>query len=136
MSAHPRSDTDITGFDALYGLELTECSEELTRGRVAVGEELRQRGGVLHGGVYAAVADALAVRGTVAGLADEGKLAVGLANQTSVLHPLARGAIHATAVRRHRGRTTWVWEVEIAGDDGHVSAVSRVTVAVRDREGH
>jgi 1,4-dihydroxy-2-naphthoyl-CoA hydrolase len=43
------------------------------------------------------------------------------------------GAIHATAVRRHRGRTTWVWEVEIADDQGRISAHSRVTVAIRDR---
>jgi uncharacterized protein (TIGR00369 family) len=121
------------GFDALYGLELIECSEECARGLVRVRDELRQPGGPVHGGVYSAIADALAVRGTDASVADQGKLAVGLANQTTVLHQIARGTISGTATRRHRGRTTWVWEVEMADDGGRVCAVGRVTVAVKDR---
>lgn len=124
------SPTGAPGFDALYGLELTDCGEELARGRVAVREELRQPGGPVHGGVYAALADALAVRGTAAGT--EGRRAVGLATHTNVLHPIDEGALHATAIRRHRGRTTWVWEVEISDDTGRVCVVARVTVAVRD----
>jgi uncharacterized protein (TIGR00369 family) len=87
----------------------------------------------VHGGVYAAIADALAVRGTDARVAHQDKLAIGLANQTTVLHQMAQGAIHATATRRHRGRTTWVWEVEMADDGGRVCAVGRVTVALTDR---
>ncbi|HEY4827699.1 MAG TPA: PaaI family thioesterase [Solirubrobacteraceae bacterium] len=127
------SPTDAPGFDSLYGLELTECGEELARGHVQVRDELKQLDGLLHGGVYAALADALAVRGTASGVASQGKLAVGLTTHTSVIHPIGAGAIHATALRRHRGRTTWVWEVEIADGRGQVCAVARVTVAVRDR---
>ena len=132
MSVHPSSDTDDTGFDALYGLELSECSEELARGCVAIRDELRQPGGVVHGGVYGAIAEGLAVRGTAASVARSGKLAVGLANQTTVLHPIAQGKIYATATRRHRGRTTWVWEVELANDRGLLCVASRVTVSVLD----
>jgi 1,4-dihydroxy-2-naphthoyl-CoA hydrolase len=128
----PTSPTDARGFDALYGLELAEVGEELARGHVSVRDELRQPGGLVHGGVYAAIADALAVRGTAAGVASGGKRAVGFANHTSVLHPIREGAMHASARRRHGGRTTWVWEVEISDDSGRVCGVSRVTVAVRD----
>lgn len=132
MGVRPGSDTDGAGFDALYGLELSECSEELARGRVAIRDELKQAGGVVHGGVYGAIAEGLAVRGTAASVGPLGKLAVGLANQTTVLHPIADGRIHATATRRHRGRTTWVWEVEMADDRGLLCVASRVTVSVRD----
>jgi 1,4-dihydroxy-2-naphthoyl-CoA hydrolase len=128
----PTSPTDPPGFDALYGLEVTRCGEELACGRVQVRDELRQIGGPVHGGVYAALADALAVRGTAAGISGEGRLPVGLATHTNVLHPIREGAMHATARRRHRGRTTWVWEVEIADDAGRVCVVARVTVAVRE----
>ena len=83
-----------------------------------VRDELKQLGGVVHGGVYGAIAEALAVRGTASGVAGQGKHAVSLATHTTSLHPIGGGAIHATALRRHRGRTTWVWEVEIADDDG------------------
>ncbi len=124
---------DAQGFDALYGLELTECSDELARGRLEIRDELRQLGGSVHGGIYAAIADALAIRGTTAGVSGEDKLAVGLANQITVLHPIETGTVHGTATRRHRGRTTWVWEVELADAAGRVCVAGRVTVSVRDR---
>jgi 1,4-dihydroxy-2-naphthoyl-CoA hydrolase len=127
------SATEVPGFDGLYGLELTECGAEFARARVTVRDELKRLGGVVHGGVYATLADTLAVRGTESGVAGQGKHAVSLATHTSLLHQIGDGAMHATALRRHRGRTTWVWEVEIADDAGLVCAVARVTVAVRDR---
>jgi uncharacterized protein (TIGR00369 family) len=122
------------GFDALYGLELTDCSDELVRGRVQVRSELMQTAGLVHGGVYGAIAEALAASGTAAAVGPEGKIAVGLSNLTTTLHPVASGTLHAVASRRHRGRTTWVWEVEISDDADRPCAVARVTVAVRDPE--
>jgi 1,4-dihydroxy-2-naphthoyl-CoA hydrolase len=119
-------------FDALYGLELTDCSDSLVRGRVPVRAELMQVAGRVHGGVYSAISEALAVRGTSAEVGPEGRVAVGLSNLTTTLHPIAEGSIHATAVRRHRGRTTWVWEVDLVDDEQRRCAVARVTVAVRD----
>jgi 1,4-dihydroxy-2-naphthoyl-CoA hydrolase len=131
MAVPPRNDAQ--GFDALYGLELTECSGELARGRLEVRDELRQHGGPVHGGIYGAIADALAVRGTTAGVSGEDKLAVSLATQITVLHPIESGTVRGTATRRHRGRTTWVWEVELVDDAGRVCVAGRVTVSVRDR---
>ena len=46
---------------------------------------------------------------------------------------IEHGTIHAEARRRHRGRTTWVWDVELTDDEGRLAALSRVTIAVRDR---
>jgi 1,4-dihydroxy-2-naphthoyl-CoA hydrolase len=120
-------------FDALYGLEVTDCSDALVRGRVLVREQLTQSAGSVHGGLYSAVSEALAMRGTEAAVGGDGRVAVGLSNLTTQLHPVTGGTIHATATRRHRGRTTWLWEVEIEDDDGLRCAVARVTVAVRDR---
>jgi 1,4-dihydroxy-2-naphthoyl-CoA hydrolase len=132
MASQPAPNIDTAGFDAVYGLELTECSDEVARGRVRVHDGLRQSGGVVHGGVYGAIADALATHGTAASVANRGQVAIGLASQTTVLHPITHGTLHATAIRRHRGRTTWVWEVEIVDDDGLVCVAGRVTVAVSD----
>jgi 1,4-dihydroxy-2-naphthoyl-CoA hydrolase len=134
MASHPAPEMEISGFDALYGLELTECSAEIARGRVHVRDELRQSGGFVHGGVYAAIADALATHGTAASVGRQGQVAVGLSNQTTVVHPIAHGTLHAAATRQHRGRTTWVWEVEIVDAAGLVCVVGRVTVAVSDAQ--
>ena len=56
---------------------------------------------------------------------------MGLSNSTSFLRPITEGTVHARATRIHRGRTTWVWEIDHSDDEGRLCAVSRVTIAVR-----
>jgi uncharacterized protein (TIGR00369 family) len=56
-----------------------------------------------------------------------------MSNSCSFLRPIASGSVNATARRRHRGRTTWIWDVELTDDDGRLCALGRVTVAVRTR---
>ena len=125
----------VRGFDALYGLEVLELTEELVRAQVAVRDELRQAFGLLHGGVLTALAEALASLGTAAVVVPQGEAAMGLSNSTSFLRPITRGTVHGRAIRRHRGRTTWLWDVEITDDDGHLCALSRMTIAVRPMPG-
>jgi 1,4-dihydroxy-2-naphthoyl-CoA hydrolase len=120
------------GFEGLIGLEITEFSEEVARARVAVRDDLKQPTGLLHGGVYASIAESLASLATARAVSPEGKFAVGLSNQTSFLRPVTQGAVHAVAVRKHRGRTTWVWEVEMSDDAGRLCVLTRMTIAVRD----
>jgi uncharacterized protein (TIGR00369 family) len=122
----------ITGFDALYGLEILSLGDEEATARVEVRPDVLQPGGLVHGGVYASIAESLTSFATWKVVSAEGKSAQGLSNQTSFLRPIVRGTIHATARRRHRGRTTWVWEVDITDDEGRVCALVRMTVAVRD----
>lgn len=116
---------------ALLGLELLEVSEDEARGRLAVHDGHRQPAGLVHGGVLASVAEVLATRATGRAVSAEGRVARGLANQTSFLRPVLAGTLHAVARRRHRGRTTWVWEVELSDDEGRLCALTRMTVAVR-----
>jgi len=120
------------GFDRLYGLEITELSDGFATGRVLVRDELKQAAGLVHGGVYASIAESLASLGTWIVVAGDGRQAMGLSNQTSFLRPITEGTIHATARARHRGRTTWIWEVEIEDDQGRLCVLTRMTVAIRD----
>ena len=121
----------VMGFDALYGLELTEVSAESAAGRVAVRDELRQPYGLIHGGVYAAIAESLASIATYMSVMEDGMAAMGLSNQTSFLRPITEGYINARATRRHAGATTWVWEVEMLDDQGRLCVITRMTIAVR-----
>lgn len=122
---------ELSAFDRHYGLELVECTDEVVRGRVQVEEHLTQPLGLVHGGVHAAIAEGLASLGTNYGVAADGMVGLGMSNDSSFLRPVESGTIHGTARRRHRGRTTWVWDVELADDEGRLCALSRVTVAVR-----
>jgi uncharacterized protein (TIGR00369 family) len=119
------------GFDALYGLELLELTDELVRARVPVQDKVKQQFGLVHGGVLASIAETIASLGTAVIVIPEGMAAMGLSNNTSFMRPITDGTIHARASRRHRGRTTWIWDVEISDDDGRLCALTRMTIAVR-----
>ena len=119
------------GFDRLYGLDLLDYGDEEVHAQVKVRDELRQPAGLVHGGVFASIAETMASMATWMAVHDQGQTAQGLSNQTSFLRPIVDGTIHAVARRRHKGRTTWVWEVEITDDDGRLCALVRATIAVR-----
>jgi uncharacterized protein (TIGR00369 family) len=119
------------GFDKLYGLEIVSVSDEEVRARVAVREDLLQPAQLVHGGVFASMAESMTSLATSLAVHREGKSAMGQSNQTSFLRPIVGGTIHATGRRRHKGRTTWVWEVDITDDDGRLCALVRMTLAVR-----
>ena len=118
-------------FDGLIGLVFDEASRDEVRAHVPVRDELKQPMGLVHGGVFASIAESITSLATALAVIPEGRIAQGLSNQTSFLRPITEGTIHAEARRRHRGRTTWVWDVELKDDDGRLCAVSRVTIAVR-----
>ncbi len=120
------------GFDSLYGLRLLEVTPELGRAEVVIRDELRQPWGLVHGGVYASIAESIASVCTGVAVFPDGKTASGLSNQTSFLRPILEGTIHAVASRKHAGRTTWVWEVEQSDDQGRLCVLTRMTIAVRD----
>jgi 1,4-dihydroxy-2-naphthoyl-CoA hydrolase len=125
------ADPAMPGFDGLYGLELLGYSEHEVRAQVRVREEIKQPTGLVHGGVYASIAEAMASLATAVVVLSEGNAAMGLANSTSFLRPITAGTVHAQATRLHRGRTTWVWDVHFSDDAGHLCAVTRMTIAVR-----
>lgn len=118
-------------FDALYGLELLGHSDDEATARVAVRDAVKQPMGVVHGGLYAAIAESLASLATAAVVMAEGSVAMGLSNATSFLRPITQGTVHAHARRVHRGRTTWIWDVDIRDDAGRLCAMTRMTIAVR-----
>lgn len=118
-------------FDGLYGLEVVEHGDGFIRGKVVVSNRVKQSFGLVHGGVYASMAESLTSLGTYFAVSGEGAIAVGQSNQTSFLRPITEGTVHATCRARHRGRTTWLWEVDITDDAERLCAVVRMTIAVR-----
>jgi 1,4-dihydroxy-2-naphthoyl-CoA hydrolase len=113
------------------GFELIELGEETARGRFPVDDRVRQPFGVVHGGAYAAMAETLASAATHLAVMGRGELAMGQSNHTSFLRPVSEGSVHAEGRVRHRGRTSWVWEVDFTDDTGRLCALTRVTMAIR-----
>jgi 1,4-dihydroxy-2-naphthoyl-CoA hydrolase len=118
--------------DGILGFEVLEMDADRASARFEVQNRHRQPFGIVHGGVYASLAEGLASGATYMQVAQDGKIAVGSSNYTSFLRPVSEGIVTANARAVHSGRTTWVWEVDFTTEAGKRCALSRVTLAVID----
>lgn len=87
--------------------------------------------GLVHGGVYASMAETIASVGTVAAVFPDGNIAVGQSNLTHFVRPVTSGRVIGRARPIHRGRTSWIWDVDMTNEEGKLAARSTVTMAVR-----
>ena len=125
------NDAVPSGFADEIGVEWLDLDPDGARARIAVEARHLQPYGIVHGGVHASLAESLTSAATYDAVKDEGKVAMGQANDTVFLRPIGEGNLNALAVARHRGSTTWIWDVELSDDEGRVCALSRMTIAVR-----
>ncbi len=91
----------------------------------------RQPLGLVHGGVYASMAETIASVATVSEVFPQGNIAVGQSNLTHFIRPVREGTVTGTARSIHRGRTSWIWDIDMVDDQGRRVARSTVTMAVR-----
>ena len=115
----------------LIGLEYLELGPDGVKARAAVSDSILQPAGLVHGGVYSAMAESMCSRATWESVRDDGMVAMGQSNNATLLRPITKGYVNAVATPRHQGRTSWVWDVEITDDDERLCAMVRMTVAVR-----
>jgi 1,4-dihydroxy-2-naphthoyl-CoA hydrolase len=117
--------------DDVLGFQMVEASGDRCLARFAVEPRVQQPFGLVHGGAYAALAETMVSWATSVAVAPEGKVAVGQSNSTTFLRAVTSGHVQAEGTPRLRGRTTWVWDVELTDDECRACALSRVTLAVR-----
>lgn len=112
------------------GIEGFEFDGEATASmRMPVRDHVKQPFGIVHGGAFAALAETVCSRATYEAVAP--MLALGQANETIFIRAVRSGVVEARARALHRGRTSWVWDVEMRDADGRLCATSRLIIAVR-----
>jgi 1,4-dihydroxy-2-naphthoyl-CoA hydrolase len=131
MSPDPQ---DVSPFSGLIGIEWQRQSPEEGEARIEVRDELKQPYGYLHGGVIASAIDEMCSRCTILEVLMEGSIAMAQTIDISLLRSVKDGYVTVIARRRHRGKTTWIWEAEATDDEGRLCALAKVTVAVRPFE--
>jgi len=111
------------------GIEFLEVGDDFIRGRVPVDARTRQPYGLLHGGVSVVLAETL---GSVAAYfcCGKGRLAVGLDINANHLRGVTQGWVTGTVRPVHIGRTTHVWQIDLTNDEGQLTCVSRITMAI------
>lgn len=120
-----------TGLDGALGFQVGEVGEDRVTGSFEVSDSVRQPFGIVHGGSYAAMAEMLASVGTYMAVQSRDEIAVGQSNHTHFIRPVTEGTVHAEGRSRHRGRTSWIWDVDFTDDGDRLCATSRVIIAVR-----
>ncbi len=121
-------ETQGLGFGGGIGLEYGEVGPDKVVATVVVGPHLHQPYGIVHGGVYCAVAEQVASVAGAVWLGGEGKV-VGVNNSTDFLRAVTEGTLTAVGTPVHRGRSQQLWRVEITDDSGRLVAVGQVRLA-------
>jgi uncharacterized protein (TIGR00369 family) len=111
------------------GIEFLEVGDDFIRARVPVDTRTRQPYGLLHGGVSVVLAETLGSCGAAYSCPPDFR-AVGLDIIANHLRGATSGWVTGIAKPVHVGRTTQVWQIDMADDQGRATCVSRITMAV------
>lgn len=116
------------------GIRFTRVGDDWLEATMPLDERTRQPFGLLHGGASVALAETLASVGANAVLDTSRQLAVGLEINANHVRAVREGQVTGRAAPLHLGGRTQVWQVEIRDREGRLSCVSRMTLAVGDRD--
>ena len=111
------------------GIEFLEVGDDFIRGRVPVDSRTRQPYGLLHGGVSVVLAETLGSCGAAYSAEPEHRV-VGLDINANHLRGATAGWVSGIARPVHIGLATQVWQIELTDDQGRLTCVSRLTMAV------
>lgn len=103
--------------------------ESLTASMV-IDHRTHQPYGLLHGGASVVLAESVGSTASYLCIDPNKFYCVGLEINANHLRGLRSGRVTAVAKPIHIGRTTHVWDIRLTSDEGKVSCVSRLTMAV------
>ncbi|RTE65789.1 hotdog fold thioesterase [Amphritea opalescens] len=111
------------------GIKITEIGDDYLCASMPVDSRTHQPMGLLHGGASVVLAETL---GSMAAqlAAEPGHHCVGLEINANHLSGIRSGFVYGTASPIHIGRSTQVWDIRIADENGKGVCASRLTMAV------
>lgn len=123
----------LGAFAASVALRWESFARERTTAYAIIDEYHHQPYGIVNGGVWCTIAEAVA---SVAGfllVAADGKIVVGINNNSDFVRSFERGRVDVEAVALQAGRTQQLWEIRIRRhDDGRLLSRSTVRLQVTD----
>lgn len=122
------------GWVQANGLRFLRATRDEVIAELEVKPHHLQAYGIVHGGTYCGVVETVASVGAAVDSFHQGRLAVGLENNTSFLHAVRGGILRAIGRPLSRGRRTQVWEVSIEDATGRQVACGRVRLLCFESE--
>jgi len=111
-------------------IRFTEIGPDFLRASMPVDERTRQPYGLLHGGASVALAETLGSVSANCCVAAARFYCVGQEINANHLHSVRRGRVTGTSRPIHIGGRSQVWEIRIEDEDGRLTCISRITMAV------
>jgi uncharacterized protein (TIGR00369 family) len=124
---------DQRGLQGVLGIEVVSMTEDEVVATMPVDARTHQPFGILHGGASIALAETVASLGAANRIDRERFVAVGQEINGNHLRPKSEGLVTATGRPVHVGRSSQVWSIEIADEQGRLVCVSRCTMAIVPR---
>ena len=118
-------------FEGFLQLTWHELTDESAQVSFDVRDNLKQPLGLLHGGIYSAVAETVASVATVNAVWEDGYIGSGLSNYASFLRPVTGGTLDVFAKLRGHDDREWIWGHEFRDEQDRLCALVDVTIAVR-----
>lgn len=116
------------------GIEFTDVGENYLCARMPVTEKTIQPMGILHGGASVVLAETL---GSVAAnftVDREKYYCVGLEINANHIRSVKKGEwVYGKATALHIGKSTHVWEIRLHNEEGKTTCISRLTMAVLEK---
>ncbi|MBW3466284.1 hotdog fold thioesterase [Arthrospiribacter ruber] len=115
-------------------IRFTTIGEDYLEATMPVDSRTKQPLGLLHGGANVVLAETL---GSVAATLTVNKTTqycVGLEINANHLASVKEGRVKGITKPIHLGKKTQVWEIKIYTEEGKLSCISRITMAVIDRK--
>ena len=115
------------------GISFTAVGDDFLEAVMPVDHRTRQPMGLLHGGASVALAETLGSVAATLCIDPEQQACVGLEINANHLKAVRSGFVRGTTRPIHVGRKTQVWEIRIANEQNELVCVSRITIAVLDK---
>jgi 1,4-dihydroxy-2-naphthoyl-CoA hydrolase len=116
------------------GIEITDIGPDYLEARMPVDHRTMQPDRILHGGASVALAETLGSVGGSMCVDRESFQIVGQEINANHLRPALDGHVTGRARPIHLGRRSQVWNIEITDDNRRLICISRLTIAVVERQ--
>jgi len=114
----------------LLDIRFEAVGDDSLTASMVVDSRTHQPYGLLHGGASVVLAETVGSTASYQCIDPSRFYCVGLEVNANHIRALRDGRVTATCRPVHLGRSSHVWDIRLSGEDGKLSCISRLTVAV------
>lgn len=117
----------------LLDIKFSEITQDSISATMPVDDRTKQPFGILHGGASVVLAETVGSIASFLVIGEGSYVPVGLEINANHLRSVSSGQVTAKCTPIHLGRKTHVWDIKISNDEGKLTCVSRLTIAIVEK---